>query len=120
MFMYEIFKSAVQVHYTLRSVSNIPLKIIFCHGFTRTRENSRGHGVVRVVIFFFSLLLLLFIYLFFFFNIKQCVCIIRVAGDNNGRPALSKKHKNGSTSVHPALGVTAAVWIIIIQRIFPL
>ncbi|XP_060848719.1 lachesin-like isoform X1 [Rhopalosiphum padi] len=42
------------------------------------------------------------------------------AGDNNGRPALSKKHKNGSASVHPALGVTAAVWIIITQRIFPL
>ncbi|XP_050057020.1 lachesin-like isoform X2 [Aphis gossypii] len=42
------------------------------------------------------------------------------AGDNNGRPALSKKHKNGSTSVHPALGVMAVVWIIITQRIFPL
>lgn len=47
---------------------------------------------------------------------------MRVAGDNNGRPALSKKHKNGSTSVHSTLGVTTAFWILIIisaQRIFP-
>jgi len=80
------------------------------YGDTRKFARTLWHGGD----FFFLLLLN-----FFFFNIKQYMCI-RVAGDNNGRPALSKKHKNGSTSVHPALGMMVAVWIIITQRIFSL
>jgi len=50
---------------------------------------------------------------------------VRVAGNNNERPALRKRHKtskknNGSTSVHPEFGTVTAVWIIIAQWIFML